>query len=59
MLVLPSIKSSKVTDHLENTENPFKVIKQSEQLLVFREKQRELQKLESVKKKIEAKYLIG
>ena len=37
MLMFPKIKSRKL-DELENSENPFKVIKQNEKMLVYREK---------------------
>jgi len=57
-MMLPEIKTRKLTD-LEDSDNPFKVIKSSEQLLVFREKQRELQKLEQIRNNIEHKYLHG
>ena len=57
-MMLPEIKTRKLTD-LEDSDNPFKVIKSSEQLLVFREKQRELEQLESIKNKIEHKYMYG
>jgi len=39
--------------------NPFKVLKQNEKILVFREKEREVQQLEKAKKKIEMKYIYG
>lgn len=39
--------------------NPFKVETHTERLLVFREKQRELEKLENIKSKIEHKYMHG
>lgn len=43
----------------EGATNPFKVESHTERLLVFREKQRELEKLESIKQKIEHKYMHG
>ena len=59
MFKLPKIHSRKI-EELEGLEsNPFKVIKDNEKLLVYHEKQREIQKLEGVKRKIELKYLTG
>ena len=57
-MALPEIKQRKLED-LENGDNPFKVIRQNEQLLVFHEKHRELHRLKSVKKRIEHKYMHG
>jgi len=57
-MMLPEIKSSRL-DIIENSQNPFRVIKKAEQLLVFREKQRELESLEIAKLKIERKFLKG
>jgi len=59
-MILPDIKHRKLDDLFpDGLENPFKVQKTGEQLLVFREKQRQLEKLESLKSKIEHKYLYG
>ena len=59
-LVLPQIKQRKLDDLFEDgAENPFKVHSTGEQMLVFREKQRQLEKLESIKSKIEHKYMYG
>lgn len=57
-MALPEIKPRRLED-LDNGDNPFKVIRQNEQLLVFHEKHRELHRLKSVKKRIEHKYLHG
>lgn len=59
-MVLPKIthrKLDEVTD--PDAANPFKVQKNTEKLLRFRERQRELEKLESIKQKIEHKYMYG
>ena len=59
-MILPEIKQRKLDDlFADGADNPFKVHKTGEQLLVFREKQRQLEKLESIKSKIEHKYLYG
>ena len=42
-----------------DAKNPFHVEKTSEKLMVMREKQREIEKLDNIKKKIEHKYLHG
>lgn len=57
-MILPQIKLRKLDD-LDQSENPFKVHKTTEKMLVFREKQRELEQLESIKNKIEHKYMYG
>ena len=57
-MILPQIKFRKLDD-LDQSENPFKVHKTTEKMLVFREKQRELEQLESIKNKIEHKYMYG
>lgn len=59
MFHLPKIFSRKLDDFDGGNENPFKVIKQDEKLLVYHEKQREIQMLEMSKRKIEMKYLRG
>ena len=49
-MILPRIQQRRLDDLLEENEgNPFKVQNTSERLLVFREKQREIEKLESIK----------
>jgi hypothetical protein len=58
MFQLPEIPSRKLAD-LEGGDNPFKVNSQNEKLLVYREKQRDVQKMETAKRKIEMKYLHG
>jgi hypothetical protein len=58
--ILPEINVRKLDDLLgEQADNPFRVQKTSEKLLVFREKQREIEKLNDIKSKIEHKYLYG
>ena len=57
-MILPQIKQRKLDD-LDSSENPFKVHKTTEKMLVFREKQREFEQLESIKHKIEHKYMYG
>lgn len=59
MFQLPKIYSRKLEDLDNLEENPFRVIKQNEKLLVYHEKQREIQRLENSKRKIELKYLRG
>lgn len=46
MFHLPKIFSRKLDDMEGLNDNPFRVIKQNEKLLVYHEKQREIQKLE-------------
>ena len=49
-MILPRIQQRRLDDLLDDdSKNPFKVQSTSERLLVFREKQREIEKLESIK----------
>jgi hypothetical protein len=57
-MILPQLSTRKLDD-LDHAENPFRVYKTTEKMLVFREKQRELEQLESIKTKIEHKYMHG
>ena len=59
-MVLPKIEKRKLSDLMsQGAKNPFKVEPTSEKLMVMREKQREIEKLDSIRKKIEHKYLHG
>ena len=59
-MVLPKIEKRKLSDLMtDETKNPFALESTTERLLVMREKRRELEKLDSIKAKIEHKYLSG
>lgn len=59
-MVLPKIEKRKLSDLMtKDAKNPFMIEDTSEKLMVMREKQREIEKLDSIKKKIEHKYLHG
>lgn len=59
-MVLPKITHRKLEDVTDpNALNPFKVQRNTEKLLRFRERQRELEKLENIKQRIEHKYMYG
>ena len=59
-MILPKIEKRKLSDLMtDNTKNPFALESTTERLLVMREKRRELEKLDSIKAKIEHKYLSG
>lgn len=59
-MVLPKITHRKLDDVTDpEATNPFKVQKNTEKLLRFRERQRELEKLEAIKQRIEHKYMHG
>lgn len=59
-MVLPKIQHRKIEDLMDpDAENPFKVQRNTEKLLKFRERQRELEKLEAIKHKMEHKYMYG
>ena len=59
-MVLPKIEKRKLSDLMSmDAKNPFLIEDTSEKLMVMREKQREIEKLDSIKKKIEHKYLHG
>lgn len=59
-MVLPKISHRNLDDLMDpEADNPFKVQRNTEKLLRFRERQRELEKLEAIKHKIEHKYMYG